>query len=185
MITSNRTLTTEEFLALPETDTTYEFVDNQAIAKMSPKFFHASIQLELAFLIAAWCKDKGRVRPEWAVRLKRNGKDWIPVPDLVYVSFAQLSEDWIADEPCPVPPTLAIEIISPGQSFGYLTGKAGDYLNADVKRVWIIDPKAKTLTIFYPDAAPETIKGAIPLEDEILPDLKFSPQELFERAGLN
>ena len=90
----------------------------------------------------------------------------------------------MADEPCPVAPTLAIEIISPGQSFGNLTAKAGDYLNADVKRVWVIDPVAKTLTIFYPDAAPQTIKGSIALDDEIFPDLKFTVQELFDRAGL-
>ncbi len=52
----------------------------------------------------------------------------MPVPDLLYVSYERLSRDWNEDEPCPVPPELVIEIISPGQSFGEMTEKATDYL---------------------------------------------------------
>lgn len=41
-VTSQR-MTLAEFLASPESDQNYEFIDGQAIRKMSPKIFHASL----------------------------------------------------------------------------------------------------------------------------------------------
>ncbi|MFN9394274.1 MAG: hypothetical protein ACK6BN_00080 [Pseudanabaena sp.] len=41
-VTSQR-MTLAEFLASPESDLNYEFIDGQAIRKMSPKRFHASL----------------------------------------------------------------------------------------------------------------------------------------------
>jgi Uma2 family endonuclease len=52
----------------------------------------------------------------------------------------------IENEACPIPPDLVIEIISPDQSFGEMSAKATDYLDAGVMRVWVIDPKSKTVT---------------------------------------
>ena len=37
-------LTLAEFLDLPDRDVYYEFVDGQAVPKVSPKFFHSSLQ---------------------------------------------------------------------------------------------------------------------------------------------
>ncbi len=65
------------------------------------------------YLIDEWCEGKGQVFPEWAVKLTRKGKDWVPIPEILYVSYERLSPEWIADEFCPVLPDLVIEIISP------------------------------------------------------------------------
>ena len=40
--TQNR-LTLAEFMAIPKTDVTYELVDGEAVAKMSPKRFHSRV----------------------------------------------------------------------------------------------------------------------------------------------
>ena len=106
MITSTN-LTLEEFWALPEGETAYELVDGIAIAKVSPKYFHSSLQFALCTLINAWCKGKGRVKPEWAVALSRKGRDWIPTPDVTYVSYNRLPKSWKANTACPVPCELA------------------------------------------------------------------------------
>ena len=83
----------------------------------------------------------------------------MPVPDLLYISNERLTLDEFEDGPCPVPPELAIEIISPDQTFGEMAEKATDYLNAGVLRVWVVDPKAKSITVFAPDTAPTTYRG--------------------------
>ncbi len=184
MVSSTTRLTLEEFLALPEADVTYEYIDGQAVPKMSPKGFHAAVQAALLILLQSWCQQKGRIYPKWAIKLKRNGVDWVPVPDLTYISYERLSADWLLDEPCPIAPELAIEIISPGQSFGDLAEKAMDYLNAGVSRVWVVDPQAKSITIFYPDAPPKTKKGTATLTDSLLEGLQLTPQQIFGQAGL-
>jgi Uma2 family endonuclease len=184
MIQAKNKLTLQEFLALPEGDITYELVDGEAIPKMSPKRFHSRLTGALYTLLTQWCQDRGEVGIEWAVTLTRNGQDWVPVPDLLYVSYTRLSRDRFLDEACPVPPELVIEIISPDQTFGEMSEKATDYLNAGVSRVWIVDPRAKSITIFYPDAPPQTKRGDATLTDALLEGLQLTPQQVFQQAGL-
>ncbi|HAZ46997.1 MAG TPA: Uma2 family endonuclease [Cyanobacteria bacterium UBA11369] len=184
MIQTQNKLTLDEFLALPESDVTYELVDGEAIPKMSPKRFHSRLTVALCMLLTQWCQDRGEVGVEWAIALKRNNRDWMPVPDLLYISYTRLPLDRVVDEACPVPPELVIEIISPDQTFGDLSEKAIDYLNAGVSRVWIVDAKARTITIFYPDAPPQTIRGDALLTDSILEGLQLTPAQIFQQAKL-
>jgi Uma2 family endonuclease len=44
-------LTLDEFLACPESDQNYEFVDGHRVKKMSPKRFHAALQAELLIFL--------------------------------------------------------------------------------------------------------------------------------------
>ena len=184
MIQAKDKLTLQEFLALPQGDITYELVDGEAIAKMSPKRFHSRLTGALYTLLTQWCQEQGEVGIEWAVTLTRNGQDWVPVPDLLYISYTRLSRDRILDEACPIPPELAIKIISPGQSFGDLAEKAVDYLQAGVLRVWVVDIHARTITVFYPDAPPQTKRGDATLTDTLLAGLQLTPQKVFQQAGL-
>ncbi|MBD2606226.1 Uma2 family endonuclease [Scytonema hofmannii FACHB-248] len=185
----NQHLTLEEFLALPEGDVTYEFVNGEAVPKykteeMSPKFFHGSTTGALFILLSAWAQERGRVVIEWAIKLTPNQQDWLPVPDLTYVSYDLLPADWLQDEACPVPPELVIEIISPGQTFGEMSEKAADYIKAGVSRVWVVDTKARTITIFAPASVPITYRDNQLISDDLLPGLKITPNEVFQRAGL-
>ena len=184
MVSSTNKLTIEEFFALPEGDRPYELVNGKAILKMSPKFFHSRLQKTLLIILDSWAKNKGRIEPEWAIKLERNGIDWVPVPDLCYTSYARLSADWILDEACPVAPELAIEIISPGQTFGDMAEKATDYLQAGVGRVWLIDTKSQSITVFYPNTLPKTFRDDSAITDDLLPELNITPQQIFQQAGL-
>lgn len=184
MVSSTNYLTLQEFLELPEGDRPCELVNGQAIPKMAPKFFHSAIQKTLLLILDNWAKDKGRVYQEWSIKLKNNGSDWVPIPDLCYISYERLSADWVLDEACPVAPELAIEIISPGQTFGDLAEKASAYLTAGVARVWLVDTKAQTVTIFYPQALPSTFRDKALINDELFPQLELTPQQVFQQAGL-
>ncbi|WP_066377307.1 MULTISPECIES: Uma2 family endonuclease [unclassified Anabaena] len=177
-------ITLAEYLALPEGDITYELVDGELKPKMAPKRFHSRLTLALSILLTPWAQGRGEVGIEWAVTLKRRGRDWVPVPDLLYVSYSRLNSDAIEDQPCPIPPDLAIEIISPDQSFGEMSAKATDYLEAGVLRVWVLDAKAKTVTVFYPDARPQTKTGEDSLADDLLQGLEITPQQIFQQAGI-
>jgi Uma2 family endonuclease len=183
MITPTK-LTIKQFLALPEGDITYELIEGKAIPKMSPKRFHSRLAISLCILLESWSKNKGEVGLEWAITLKRNGIDWCPVPDLLYISYNKLPPERFENEACPFPPELAIEIISMGSCFGDLSEKATDYLKAGVNRVWIVDSQAKSITVFYPDAPPKTKRGHDSLSDEILPELAITVDQVFRQAGL-
>ncbi|BAY25056.1 hypothetical protein NIES2100_48560 [Calothrix sp. NIES-2100] len=183
---ANNQLTLQEFLNLPpgEGDITYELVDGQAIPKMSPKFFHSKLTHAFLNLIEQCCEERGIVCPEWAVALTRRGKDWVPTPDILYISNERLPADWNEDEACPVPPDLVIEIISPGQTFGQMISKAKDYLDAQVLRVWVVDSKARSITVFYPDAPPKTFMGDELITDSLFEGWEFTVEQLFQKAKI-
>ncbi|MEB3215374.1 MAG: Uma2 family endonuclease [Nostocales cyanobacterium 94392] len=176
-------LTLEEFLALPQKDITYELIDGEAKPKPIPKYFHSRLKGVFCLFLNEWSKNRGEVGIKWDVILKRKNIDWVPVPDLLYISYSLLPQN-IADEPCPVAPELVIEIISPGQTFGEMTQKATDYIKAGVLRVWVVDTKAKTITIFAPASVPVTYRDNQMISDNLLPGLKITPKEVFQRAGL-
>ncbi|BAQ65848.1 Uma2 family endonuclease [Geminocystis sp. NIES-3709] len=182
-----QSLTLLEFLALPNDDYTHELIEGEAVPKMSPKRFHSRVTLALSFLLEEWNQkqeNKGEIGIEWAIVLKRKGKDWCPVPDLLYISNERLKQVPFEDVACKIPPELVIEIISPEQSFSNLSEKAVDYLNAGVDRVWIIDSKVKKVTIFYPDSPPQTKSNNDSLTDNFLHNLTLTPQQIFTNSGL-
>lgn len=186
LLEADNQLTLQEFLNLSpeEGDITYELIDGQAIPKMSPKFFHAKLTHAILNLVEEWCQGNGVVCPEWAVLLTKQGKDWIPVPDIVYISHERLPPDWNEDEACPVPPDLVIEIISPGQTFGQIMAKAKHYLDANVLRMWVLDSKARSMTVFYPDAAPKTYVGDELIADSLFPGWEFTAEQVFQKAKI-
>ena len=186
MIQTKTQLTLEEFFALPEGegDITYELIDGQALPKMSPKKFHSRLTRSLIKILEQWGDERGEIGVEWAVKLTRKRRDWVPVPDLLYVSYERLSPDWNEDKACPVVPELVIEIISPEQTFGQLAAKARDYLDAKVLRVWVVDSKAKSITVFYPDAAPQTYMGDMLLTDPLFDGLELTAEQVFLMAKI-
>ncbi len=176
-------LTLADYLALPEVETSYELMEGRAVPKMSPKRFHSKTQKAFLYLLDRWCGQKGEVELEWAVTLTRHGQDWVPIPDLLYISSERLPPSWQEDAPCPVPPELVIEIISPEQPFGWMAEKATDYLVAGVLRAWVVDPRSR-ITVFYADRPPRTFTGTNRLEEDVLPGLQVNPEELFVQAEL-
>jgi Uma2 family endonuclease len=177
-------LTLEEFLALPGGDVNYEFVDGYAVPKVSPKFFHSTLQLTLGLLLRAWCKGKGRVGSEWAIILKRKGKDWTPLPDVTYISYERLPKNWQRNEACPVPPELVIEIISPDQTMKEFEDKAKDYFDAGVSRVWVVDPEAMSIRVFLSADVSQVYTGTTPIVDTLLLGLELTVRQIFEEAEL-
>ncbi|MDB9314482.1 Uma2 family endonuclease [Spirulina sp. CS-785/01] len=181
--TTSPLITLDEFLASPDGHDRYELIEGKRVAKMSPQRFHSKTQRALLHFLEDWGDSRGEVGIEWSVILTRRGQDWVPIPDLLFVSQDRLPEH-LGDEPCPVPPDLAIEIISPGQSFGGMAEKATDYLTAGVLRVWVVDPQVQSITVFTPDSMPRTYRGDRILTDPAFPDLSLTAQALFVQAGL-
>jgi len=173
-------ITLEDFLASPASGTRCELIDGEIVPKVAPKRFHSKTQRALLRMLESWGENNGEIAVEWAVQLKRHGRDWVPVPDVSFVYHERLPDD-LGDEACPVPVDLAVDIISANQTFGAMAEKAVDYIIAGVARVWIVDPTAKTITVFKPDSLLITDRT---MADTHFPDLDLTPQHLFQQAGL-
>lgn len=109
----------------------------------------------------------------------------MPIPDILYISNERLSPDWDQEGACSVPPDLVIKIISSGQTFGKMAAKAKDYLDTKVLRVWVLDSKARSITVFYPDAAPQTYMEEELLTDSLFEGLEFTVEQVFQKAKIS
>ncbi|HTG15260.1 MAG TPA: Uma2 family endonuclease, partial [Blastocatellia bacterium] len=45
-------------------------------------------------------------------------------------------------------PDLAVEVISPGDSYTEVEEKVQDYLRAGARAVWVVDPRRRTITVY-------------------------------------
>ena len=67
-------------------------------------------------------------------------------PDVAFLSTAHLPDD--SSQACPVPPDLAIEVVSPSDAFRRVIEKAFAYIEAGTQIVWVIEPGSKTVTVY-------------------------------------
>lgn len=184
MVSIKNKLTLQQFLNLPTGDINYEFVNGYVVPKVSPKYFHSTLQSALLLLIRTWCKGKGRVVSKWAIILQCQGENWVPVPDLTYISYQRLPKSWKRNEAFPIAPELVIEIISPGQTSKQFVDKTTDYFKAGVSKVWVVDPEAVNLEVFFADGTSQVYIDNMPIIDSLLPGLELTVKKVFEEAGL-
>jgi Uma2 family endonuclease len=78
-------------------------------------------------------------------------------------------------------PDLAVEIVSPSNSFRQLTRKVKQYFAAGCHTVWIVDPERKEVDVFEATGADRTLRAEDALEcPELLPGFSVKVAELFD-----
>ena len=72
--------------------------------------------------------------------------DRVVKPDVAFVSTDRLPEN--RGKGSPIPPDLAVEVVSPTDKHYDVTEKALAYLKAGTRLVWVIEPVAKTVMVY-------------------------------------
>ena len=67
-------------------------------------------------------------------------------PDVAFVSTDRLPEN--RNQASPIPPDLAIEVVSPSDKHYDVTEKALAYLRSGTRLVWVIEPVGKTVMVY-------------------------------------
>jgi Uma2 family endonuclease len=81
-------------------------------------------------------------------------------------------------------PDLAIEIISPSQSYTEMTDKIDEYFQFGTQQVWLVPPSRKQIEVHYPDQKPrkykvgETISGG-----DLLPGFTVNVAAVFDNKS--
>src|SRR5262249_49692616 len=99
-------------------------------------------------------------------------------PDAAFVRRDRLPG--FTDRFVPLAPDLAVEVLSPSDRIADAMGKITMYLQAGVRLVWLVDPSARTVTIFRPDAALKLVGAGETLDGgDVLPGFSVPVAELF------
>ena len=181
MAITERRLTLEEFLELPEEKPYLELWDGVVRQKVAPQWLHGGFQSMLAVLINQFARPR---KLAWAFTEIReaSGRDSL-VPDLGVYRWERIprtAAGRLTNAP-PVPPDIAIEIISPGQSVAELIDKGRRYLSHGVAIVLVVHPEGETVIRLAADGSLTTLRGDDRIDlNGVLPGFELTVRALFD-----
>jgi Uma2 family endonuclease len=107
-------------------------------------------------------------------------KKTVRVPDVSFLSNEKLAEIKNVNKFYDGTPDLAIEVISPSETYNDVQGKLEDYLSAGVKMVWIIRPENKIVTTYRTLSDFKILRENEELNGEdLLPNFKCNLTDIF------
>lgn len=135
-----RPLTRADLEQMPEDGHRYELIDGALIVSPGPRNRHQQAVLRLAILLDAACPAQLQVQiAPFAVGL---ADDTEVQPDVLVARRADFTEVDL-----PVPPLLAVEVLSPSTRRVDLLLKRDRYQAAGIRSYWIVDPDEPSLTV--------------------------------------
>src|SRR5262245_58272059 len=69
-------------------------------------------------------------------------------PYASFIAAARLPSEATSDDFADVPPDLAVEVLSPSERPRHVLDKVGEYLEAGVRLVWVIDPRKAKAAVY-------------------------------------
>jgi Uma2 family endonuclease len=146
MALATKLVTAEELLAMPAEDAVIELVDGE-IRKMSPAGFkHGDIAMLVGASLSTYVRQRrlGKVTAAETGFILRRNPDTVRAPDVAFVLAERLVETTTY---FPGPPDLAVEVISPNDTYTEVHAKVLDWLRSGVRLVIVIDPSKQSAAI--------------------------------------
>lgn len=180
-------LSLDNYLKLPHKHV--EILDGKVQIMQGAGFLHHIIAGNLTGLISTYLRTHkiGVVLPDGATFLmfspSKGLKDTFE-PDVAYVS----AQDYVPmpdpSKPYPGVPTLAIEVVSPGDDADDLDYKVQTYLDKGTREVWVVYPKTQRIYQHRRDIRPEvrlyTTSDEMMDCEALFPSFVLTLSEIFE-----
>ncbi len=137
------TMTLEEFL---ENDLEgYEYVKGELVPIPPTSMKHGEISSKLHIRLGLHVEEN-RLGELYIAETTFQLDDRAVKPDIAFVSTGRLPEN--REQVSPIPPDLAVEVVSPSDKHYDVTEKALAYLRSGTRLVWVIEPVAKTVMVY-------------------------------------
>ena len=155
----------------------YEYVKGELVPMSPATRAHSKISVNVIRHLDQHVRENqlGEVHVEATFRVGERGLK----PDVSFVSSTRLDGD--ENKGFPVPPDLAIEVISPTDVQARVVEKAFAYLNAGTRLVWILEPHSQTVTVYRSERDIALITYEDTLTDgDVVPGFTCPVSQLFE-----
>ncbi|MEL7038011.1 MAG: Uma2 family endonuclease [Cyanobacteria bacterium J06592_8] len=167
--TTDKRVTLEEFLRIPETKPGCEYIEGEIIQKPMPKGRHSRLQGKLCSVINQVTEDAkiAYAFPELRCTFEKRSI----IPDVAVFRWSRIpfTSDGEVPDRFNLPPDWIVEILSPEQKSNKVIGNILYGLNHGCLLGWFIDPDDASILVFRADQQPELMEGNDSLP--ILPDI--------------
>lgn len=180
---TGRLLTAAEFARLPEPadGSKQELVRGEIETMPPPGFRHGRCQLRVGRLMDQHADSHrlGQVTVESGLVIEHD-PDTVRGPDVAFWSAERLPLDQVPAGYPDVAADLCVEVVSPHDLHHRLQAKVLEYLDRGVRLVWVVDPEARTVTVYRSrDAVRILDENATLSGEEVLPGFQCRVAELF------
>jgi Uma2 family endonuclease len=160
---------------LPSGAVKYELDDGRLIVMPPPGDIHGAVGGNTVLhLKLAERAGHGKARTEVGVILRRN-PDRVVGPDACFIANASLPLKVSPEGYLETIPDLVVEVRSKNDTLAEMERKAGEYLAAGAKLVWVIDPIRSVAVVYQAGHGPRTLGPADDLTaDDIIPGFRLT-----------
>jgi Uma2 family endonuclease len=175
-------MTLEEYASLDEPDERYvsELVRGVVVREPLPGRDHGRVQLSIGSVLQQWARAVGADVTAESGYILSEEPATLRGPDIAVVVHPRPSRGepggWTRGAP-----DVAVEVLSPSNTSSAMQEKTLDYLEAGAKLVWLVDPKARTVTVIRRDGSARILRAHEVLDGEdVLSGFSVPLSELFE-----
>ena len=183
MVTTTRPVTAEELLRMPDDGFRYELVRGE-LRKMPPAgHVHGRSTSFIGGYLMIHVKTNGLGLTYGAETgfLLASDPDHLRAPDAAFVR-SERAED-VGDAPgyFPGAPDLAVEVISPSDSYTNVDEKVADWLDAGTAAVIVVDPRRRVVRLhrLHTEAVVLTEADVLAVDD-VVPGWRMPVKDIFE-----
>jgi Uma2 family endonuclease len=182
MSTTLQRLTADELFAMPKDGFRYELVKGE-LKKISPAGTeHGAIIFNLSILLGQHIKSNKLGQgfgAETGFKLSTN-PDTVRAADIAFVRRERIPETGIPKNFWQTAPDLAVEVLSPGDSYEDVDEKVEDWLDAGTRAVWIVNPRRRSVNVYRSMTDVTRLADSDDLEGgEVVPGFRCKVSEIF------
>jgi Uma2 family endonuclease len=183
--TEARRYTPEDLLAMPD-GKRYELVNGRLVERhMGAE--SSEVGGNLHFQLRLFCRDHdmGKVWPaDNGYQCFPHARGLVRQPDVSFIKKGRLPGDISPDGWVKIPPDLAVEVVSPGDTIEEFEEKLDDYHKVGIPLVWVIYPKRRKARVIHLDG-PDVVLSE---EDELsgeddIPGFRCPLREILPRRA--
>jgi Uma2 family endonuclease len=176
-------VTAEEFSLRPDTGCPEELVRGRIVPMTVPKPRHGEICYEAGRILGNHARESGlgRVLSNNSGVITERAPDTVRGADVSYYSYARVPKGPLPDRYLDVPPDLVVEVLSPSDRWPKVLAKVGEYLDAGVTVVIVLEDAARSAHVYRADSSPEKLGPDDELQvPDVLPGFSVAVRQFFE-----
>jgi Uma2 family endonuclease len=176
-------MTADDLLQLPDDDCRYELVRGE-LKRMAPAGHeHGRVAVRFTWRLAQHVESRnlGAVYAAETGFLLAKNPDTVRAPDAAFVSRQKLDATGAVEGYWPGAPNLAVEVVSPGDTYSEVEEKATEWLAAGAALVLVLNPRKRTVTAYRSLSDITILDEAATLDlDEIVPGFQVAVVDIFK-----
>jgi Uma2 family endonuclease len=150
MRTTPTLVTADELFMMPDDGFRYELIEGE-LRRMPPAGSeHGAISINIALVVGQFVKahNLGVVFGAETGFKIASDPDTVRAPDLAFVRRERIPDSGIPQGYWPGAPDLAVEVVSPSDTYTEVEEKVSDWLNAGARLVLVLNPRRRTVAVY-------------------------------------